>query len=1074
MELRKCIQAIVSASPELLSQLAAGDFTIYAYDYSEYDTPLVGQGMLSSILAAVSPTPAAPAHQSKTMITGRVCQNVMGLFSNGVKETLEVKLRLVPVPVPKPLQNEYLKTMEVYRTISPATSAGFDPNAWSASLHTAALSLGTPFEEAPTPTSVRNDSAEHPFDNHSNHSTHSNPSYQRPRLPSSASFHAQPSFVYHTPAFSAPVSRTNSPTLPQHQPMQYPARPSSRASLRSDHSHRRRESCNARDQYQEEGPARKRVKVTQTEWRGKSAFGANPADLRVTASTAASIRIHRPVPTRPNMVNRNSLEPPPRAPTPVPQSFSTASRHGSFLRRESSLAKTQSYRSPYSQPIDMPTRSDAGMSSPEDNARNRSPTDFPSSPPMMPEPSSPGLPSMPSFPKPMVDSGYMSSPFEGQDDDEDRSVDEEDLQMAQQYESREPKSQLPFSDFIEQTPGPPELLPNRMQMDRHSSRNPHDPAADLSRQKARNAVLPPAERRGSLSLPPKPKDKSQERPRLDDIKPNMTRYSSNAMMRSEAASPAPTDDGAVLPKAPRSGSGAKRKKTIQDKLLQAVSQGEKPAYCGNCGAIETPTWRALFTRVMTGSPSELGPVIDGVTMGTEILERDDEGKKITKYRIIKSTRKGKDPQEVAGYETLQVCNPCGLWFNKYKIMRPQDKWQKKTSKRSKRKTENDPAGPSEPQSDFFADQPSALYADPPIQPKDQSVFERCQPAAQIHAAAIVPSRHPRANSEQPEKSRSDGLGQWSNAALDAALHRAIQSSPAARNFVGTEQSPIDLSADELTPQPTRRLLFPSPRRAGQVKSLDDIALPGSKPQSTTIIEAAFVQEPMLDKENMPPSLPEDDDLSHLFECSPGIFKTPARKITPTKRTPRIGSGSFDDLLKTPTPNRSSLKTLSSNARQAFTPRTIANNSSAFLPTFTSAEKQNMGLGLPTTPSRYANLSSPSRASKGELTPFTRHLTQLLSETNGGNGNTIFSSPGRVTAFDFSELPTFMTPGGTNMGMGIDFDKMEFDVADFATVGDVVAPENNQPQEEQLLLQKNVDAATSKDCEKTAVAPAGEQ
>ena len=64
IELRTCIRAIVSASPELVSRLTQGDFTIYAYDYSEYETPLVGQGMLSSVLAAASPTPTAPAFQS--------------------------------------------------------------------------------------------------------------------------------------------------------------------------------------------------------------------------------------------------------------------------------------------------------------------------------------------------------------------------------------------------------------------------------------------------------------------------------------------------------------------------------------------------------------------------------------------------------------------------------------------------------------------------------------------------------------------------------------------------------------------------------------------------------------------------------------------------------------------------------------------------------------------------------------------------------------------------------------------------------------------------------------------------
>ncbi|KAL1297710.1 hypothetical protein AAFC00_006258 [Neodothiora populina] len=1026
IELRKCIQAIVSASPELLSRLNQGDFTIYAYDYSEYETPLVGQGMLSSALAAVSPTPNAPAHQSKTMITGRVCQNVMGLFSNGVKETLEVKLRLVPVP--RPVQSEYVKSMEMYRGISPAMSAGFDPNAWSASFQASALSLGAPFEEVSTPTSVRNDALDaNAFDAQSMMQYH-----QRPRQGSTASFQDQPSFSTQNQSYAGPISRVNSPALSQYGPQPTHARSLSRASVRSDRSARRRESFNENEQNQEEGPARKRVKVTQTEWRGKSAFGGNPSDLRVTASTAASIRIHKPVPTRPGMTSFNSLEPPPRAPTPVPQLNPNTNRQGSFLRRESTLARAQSYNSPYSQPVDMPTHSDAAMSSPEDNVRNGSPADMPSSPPMMPDPSSPGLPTMLSFPKPMMDSGYMSSAFDCHDDDEDREVDEEDLQMAQRYKSREPRPQMLYSDFIEQTPGPPDLLPQRMHVSQ--SRSAQDAAAELSRQKARNAVLPPSERRASIALPPKQKEKSQEKSSFE--KPPLNRASTT--LRSEAASPAPTDDG-LLPKAPRSGSGAKRKKTIADKLVQAIAQGELPAYCGHCGSIETPTWRALFTKVIVGSPDQLGPELDGVTMGTEIIERDDQTGQIKKYRIIKSTRKGKDPMEVHGYDTLQVCNPCGLWFNKYKVMRPADKWNKKAGKGRRRKTETDPNGPSEPQSDFpqsdfpqsdfFCDPPSTTYTEA-APAEEPDINNRCDDLREVPEAP-QPAIHKRANSEQPAQRSTQSENQWTHSNLDAALHRAIQSSPAGRSFLGTQESPIDLAAEDLTPKPTRRLLFPSPRNSKH-KTLDDTALPGSKPPSGTIIEVANVEDPCLaDKENMPPPAAgeDNDDLAHLFECSPGMFRSPgaARKSTPSKnlqKTPRVGPGSFDDLLKTPTPNRSSLKTLSSNARQAFTPRTCSNgnNVGAFLPTFTSAEKQSYGLSprLPATPSRFANLSSPSRANKGEMTPFTRQLTQLLSE-NGGSG----ASPGRGIAFDFSDLGSFMSPG-----RGLDFDKMEFNMHDF--------------------------------------------
>jgi len=106
-----------TSSPELVAKLDH-DYTVYAYDFSEYETPLVGQGMLSWILASASPSPNAPADQSQTMVTGRVCKNILGLFSNGIKETLEVKLKLIPVP--KCMQRGYVENMERYHSLRQA------------------------------------------------------------------------------------------------------------------------------------------------------------------------------------------------------------------------------------------------------------------------------------------------------------------------------------------------------------------------------------------------------------------------------------------------------------------------------------------------------------------------------------------------------------------------------------------------------------------------------------------------------------------------------------------------------------------------------------------------------------------------------------------------------------------------------------------------------------------------------------------------------------------------------------------------------------------------------------------
>ena len=96
IDLQTCIQAVISASPELTTKPDL-DYTVYAFDFSEFDNPQVGHGMLSKLLGAGGLADI----ESKKMITGRVVKNVMSLFSKGgIKETLEVKLRLAMVSRP--------------------------------------------------------------------------------------------------------------------------------------------------------------------------------------------------------------------------------------------------------------------------------------------------------------------------------------------------------------------------------------------------------------------------------------------------------------------------------------------------------------------------------------------------------------------------------------------------------------------------------------------------------------------------------------------------------------------------------------------------------------------------------------------------------------------------------------------------------------------------------------------------------------------------------------------------------------------------------------------------------------
>ena len=128
IDLKTCVQTIVSASPELVAKLEE-DFTIYAYDYSEPDTPLVGQGMLSWALSSPQANLEDQDEGASNMVTGRVTKNVLGLFSRNAQETLEVKLRLVPVP--SSTQTDYLNSLQKYQQMSDVLGQGFDAQAWT-------------------------------------------------------------------------------------------------------------------------------------------------------------------------------------------------------------------------------------------------------------------------------------------------------------------------------------------------------------------------------------------------------------------------------------------------------------------------------------------------------------------------------------------------------------------------------------------------------------------------------------------------------------------------------------------------------------------------------------------------------------------------------------------------------------------------------------------------------------------------------------------------------------------------------------------------------------------------------
>lgn len=112
--------------------------------------------------------------------------------------------------------------------------------------------------------------------------------------------------------------------------------------------------------------------------------------------------------------------------------------------------------------------------------------------------------------------------------------------------------------------------------------------------------------------------------------------------------PAPASDSGALAPSDLPGSGSfdgsnaltknmSRKKSIKEKLEQAVQAGMMPTFCSNCGSISTPTWRKIWTQDSDGSP-DIPEYSDEPGRITAIIILDrNENQKPTRYRTVKKT-----------------------------------------------------------------------------------------------------------------------------------------------------------------------------------------------------------------------------------------------------------------------------------------------------------------------------------------------------------------------------------------------------------------------------------------------------
>ena len=530
IDLRTCLLAIAQCSPEIVTQ-QDHDYTVYASDYSEPDTPLVGQGMLSWGL-----DPNSDPH-SQQLVTGRVTRSLLAIFGNGVRETLEVKLKLTSVPKMQRADGLNMNQDSQLARSAP-TPVDTTNNEWNSFLQ-ANPTLGHSANVAPAqspslgPLSFDNFALEHSFSDI--RSDCMLPQQNRP-----------PSIAPAAPKAPLEDSRDSQPPVdiaPEKPPRA--SRPASRASrkpptgrprgrprkkpLETGNTSAAEEATDADD-----GPNRKRAKVTKVDYNSAAPFGSASDSLRVAASTSGALRNMRPIGASGGASQGGHLQDVPRAPTPVPvapmlQKKQRKRAPAATARRESlaELENTGPYQQQFSQQSlqglqmhmgqDARSPTESVAQSPDQGYTPESAADLGSSPPVprasaymhsSPVPSSPVLPAMPLAP---VDSGFMSG---GMDD----FFDEEDLpQELPRHESRSdlftgppvnkpatqpaprkgrnpPPQNFPFQEV---NPGPPEFLPVT------SIFNPQGRAKSLNRAVAPKKVAPkPLKRSNTISCPP--------------------------------------------------------------------------------------------------------------------------------------------------------------------------------------------------------------------------------------------------------------------------------------------------------------------------------------------------------------------------------------------------------------------------------------------------------------------------------------------------------------------------------------------------------------------------------------------
>jgi hypothetical protein len=398
-----------------------------------------------------------------------------------------------------------------------------------------------------------------------------------------------------------------------------------------------------------------------------------------------------------------------------------------------------------------------------------------------------------------------------------------------------------------------------------------------------------------------------------------------------------------------------KKQAIKQRLDEAIAAGQMPPFCTNCGAIQTPTWRKIFKQEFQGVPSfhEFSEKPGHVT-AINVLTRNDEGE-ITSYEMVKKALSG--TEDKSSWNEVLLCNPCGLWFSKWKAPRPADKWEKDQQRLNQTRKRREPG-----EKGARASKPKKSRTKSDSQANTAS--EACLMTDPLGLDTTDSPRDELPNPFNGNAPTKNGIaGNSENFQGPGSTHSraSVRSGGSGR----TPGSPIALDEDLGA---TRRLLFPSPRKDGEHKILGEVAVnivhtaPEFREHKTSEME----------KENTGLDSRDHDDLADLFG-------TPARPSTPPPKSG--GSGPFKTPTR-PTPShRPITRSVTKSIRSVRSIKSPAHVHAALQRTPTAAPNPSAMIrrsprvaGLPSHMLDESHHHHPD-------SPFTRSINQLLSEAN---------------------------------------------------------------------------------------------